>query len=53
VDFRFYRAFGLFKVAVVGQQLFKRHVDGKTSDQRFARLDLAVAALARTALAVL
>jgi aminoglycoside phosphotransferase (APT) family kinase protein len=52
-DFRFYRAFGLFKVAVVGQQLFKRHVDGKTTDRRFAHLDRAVAALARTALATL
>ncbi|MDB5102062.1 MAG: aminoglycoside phosphotransferase [Cyanobacteria bacterium RYN_339] len=53
VDFRFYRAFGLFKVAVVGQQLFKRYADGKSTDKRFAHLDRAVAALAREALAAL
>ncbi len=42
----FYYVYGLFKLAVVAQQIFARHVRGLTSDPRFARLDAAVAALA-------
>jgi aminoglycoside phosphotransferase (APT) family kinase protein len=41
----FYYAFGLFKLAVVAQQIFARHVAGLTSDPRFAQLDQAVAML--------
>jgi aminoglycoside phosphotransferase (APT) family kinase protein len=37
--------FGLFKVAVIAQQIFARHAAGHTKDPRFARLDAAVAAL--------
>ena len=37
-------AFGLFKVAVIAQQIFARFTAGHTSDPRFARLDAAVAA---------
>jgi len=37
--------FGLFKVAVIAQQIFARYVAGHTRDPRFARLDTAVAAL--------
>ncbi len=37
--------FGLFKVAVIAQQIFARHAAGHTRDPRFARLDVAVAAL--------
>jgi aminoglycoside phosphotransferase (APT) family kinase protein len=37
--------FGLFKVAVIAQQIFARFAAGHTKDQRFARLDAAVAAL--------
>jgi len=38
-------AFGLFKVAVIAQQIFARYTQGHTRDPRFARLDVAVAAL--------
>ncbi len=38
-------AFGLFKVAVIAQQIYARYVAGHTRDPRFARLDAAVAAL--------
>lgn len=38
-------AFGLFKVAVIAQQIFARYVAGHTKDARFARLDAAVAGL--------
>jgi aminoglycoside phosphotransferase (APT) family kinase protein len=38
-------AFGVFKVAVIAQQIFARYVAGHTKDHRFARLDAAVAAL--------
>lgn len=41
----FYYAFGVFKLAVVAQQIFARHVAGLTSDPRFAQLDQAVAVL--------
>ena len=34
----FYYAFGLFKVAVIAQQIYARHVQGLTADPRFARL---------------
>ncbi|MFO0750125.1 MAG: phosphotransferase family protein [Myxococcota bacterium] len=49
----FYFAFGLFKLAVVAQQIYKRFVEGHTNDPRFASFGHAVAALgalARTAL---
>jgi len=42
-------AFGLFKVAVIAQQLFARYAAGHTRDPRFSRLDLAVAALGQLA----
>ncbi len=38
-------AFGLFKVAVIAQQIFARFAAGHTRDPRFAHLDAAVAAL--------
>ena len=41
----FYYVFGLFKVAVIAQQIFARHLRGLTTDARFAKLDRAVAAL--------
>lgn len=41
----FYLAFGLFKVAVIAQQIYARHVAGLTADPRFARLGAVVAAL--------
>ncbi len=45
----FYYAFGLFKVAVIAQQIFARYVKGFTKDERFAHLDRAVAALGEVA----
>ncbi len=41
----FYYTFGVFKLAVVAQQIFARHVAGLTNDSRFAQLDKAVAVL--------
>jgi aminoglycoside phosphotransferase (APT) family kinase protein len=41
----FYYAYGLFKVAVIVQQLHARYVEGKTADPRFARLFDGVRAL--------
>ena len=41
----FYYAFGLFKVAVIIQQIYYRYVQGFTKDERFARFDKQVAAL--------
>lgn len=45
----FYYAFGLFKVAVIAQQIFARFQGGHTRDPRFKELDRVVAACARTA----
>jgi aminoglycoside phosphotransferase (APT) family kinase protein len=45
----FYYAFGLFKVAVIAQQIHARFLKGHTRDPRFARLDQAVAACAAAA----
>lgn len=44
-DAVFYYVFGLFKVAVIAQQIYARHRQGLTSDPRFARLGVVVAAL--------
>jgi aminoglycoside phosphotransferase (APT) family kinase protein len=45
----FYYAFGLFKVAVIIQQIYYRYVQGFTKDERFAHFDRQVAALAEEA----
>ncbi|MGQ0428570.1 MAG: phosphotransferase family protein [Gammaproteobacteria bacterium] len=37
-EFRFYRVFGLFRLAVIVQQIYYRYFHGQTSDARFARL---------------
>lgn len=42
----FYHAFGLFKIAVIAQQIFARYRKGLTRDPRFARLGDAVGILA-------
>lgn len=44
-DIVFYYAYGLFKVAVIVQQLHARYVSGRTSDPRYASLDEGVRAL--------
>jgi aminoglycoside phosphotransferase (APT) family kinase protein len=45
----FYYVFGLFKVAVIAQQIYARFVRGATSDPRFSGLGGVVAALGRGA----
>jgi aminoglycoside phosphotransferase (APT) family kinase protein len=48
-DMRFYHVYGLFKIAVIVQQIYARFVRGFTRDPRFARLDASVRQLARQA----
>ena len=48
-DIAFYYAFGLFRLAVIAQQIYYRYFHGQTRDKRFAMLILAVAALERRA----
>jgi aminoglycoside phosphotransferase (APT) family kinase protein len=52
VEPRFYHAFGLFKIAVIAQQIYARYRKGLTTDERFARLGDAVRLLGETAMAV-
>jgi aminoglycoside phosphotransferase (APT) family kinase protein len=52
-DVGWYHGFGLFKVAVIAQQIYARHVRGLTSDPRFGRLGEVVVALAAMAEGVL
>ncbi len=49
----FYYAFGLFKTAVVAQQIYARWVHGHTRDERFGTFVDAVRALARQAAAAI
>lgn len=42
-NFVFYYAFGLFKIAVIAQQIFFRYKAGLTKDEKFAQLDKACA----------
>jgi aminoglycoside phosphotransferase (APT) family kinase protein len=46
----FYYCFGVYKIAVIIQQIYARYVRGHTGDARFARLNERVAALCQTAL---
>ena len=48
-DALFYYCFGMFKLAVIVQQIYARFVRGHTADRRFAHLNQTVAALARAA----
>jgi aminoglycoside phosphotransferase (APT) family kinase protein len=45
----FYFCFGLFKIAVIVQQIYKRYAEGLTKDERFAVLGEAAKLLSRTA----
>ncbi len=45
----FYYVFGLFKIAVIVQQIYARYRCGATTDPRFARLGALVVAMARQA----
>jgi aminoglycoside phosphotransferase (APT) family kinase protein len=47
----FYYCFGLFKTAVIVQQIYARYVRGHTRDARFARMNERVAALSEAAVA--
>jgi aminoglycoside phosphotransferase (APT) family kinase protein len=38
----FYYVFALFKIAVILQQIYKRYLEGKTHDERFAALGMGV-----------
>jgi aminoglycoside phosphotransferase (APT) family kinase protein len=51
-DAAFYYTFGLFKVAVIAQQIYARHVQGMTNDTRFGQLGVVVAALGDVAVQV-
>jgi aminoglycoside phosphotransferase (APT) family kinase protein len=48
-DVTYAYVFGLFKVAVIAQQIYARFARGLTKDARFAKLHLAVGALGRAA----
>ena len=48
-DLVFYYVFGLFRVAVIVQQIFARYHRGATADPRFASMDRLVGVLARHA----
>ncbi len=48
-EIRFYHALGLYRLAVIAQQIYIRYVLGQTKDQRFAGLGQVVDALAQTA----
>ena len=45
----YYYVFGLFKIAVIAQQIYYRYSQGHTKDPRFGQLDAVVAACARMA----
>jgi aminoglycoside phosphotransferase (APT) family kinase protein len=51
--FEFYHAFGLFKIAVIAQQIYARYRAGVTKDERFAPLGDVVKALAGAGLAAI
>jgi aminoglycoside phosphotransferase (APT) family kinase protein len=48
-DLLFYHVYGLFKIAVIAQQIYARYVRGATQDPRFAALGGVVAALGESA----
>jgi aminoglycoside phosphotransferase (APT) family kinase protein len=48
-DFSFYYCYGLFRLAVIVQQIYYRSYHGQTEDPRFRSLNLWVSALAKAA----
>ncbi len=48
-NIEFYRGFGLFRLAVIAQQIYYRFYHGQTSDKRFQMLIFAVAVLEKEA----
>lgn len=53
VDFLFYYVLGLFKVAVIAQQIYARYAQGTTKDKRFASMIYLVEIAAQKAVAAL
>lgn len=49
----FYYVFGLYKIAVIGQQIYARYAKGLTQDPRFGALIFAIHALAERAMQVI
>ena len=47
--FDFYYCFGLFRLAVIAQQIYYRFYHGQTKDQRFGMLMVPIKALEATA----
>jgi len=52
-DFSFYYCYGLFRLAVIVQQIYYRSYHGQTEDPRFRNMNLWVGGLAATAEAVI
>ena len=49
VNYDFYYCFGLFRLAVIAQQIYYRYYHGQTKDKRFEAMILGVHALDKTA----
>ncbi|MHC4457134.1 MAG: phosphotransferase family protein [Planctomycetota bacterium] len=52
-DFSFYYCFGLFRLAVIAQQIYYRYYHGQTKDERFKGLILAVGILEKVARSII
>lgn len=52
-NFDFYYVFGLFRLAVIVQQIYRRFHEGKTKDQRFAAFGMMANVLNQTAAGVI
>ena len=49
-NFNFYLFFGLFRLAVIAQQIYYRYYRGQTKDERYKNLILAVHVLEKAAM---
>ena len=49
-NFNFYLCFGLFRLAVIAQQIYYRYYHGQTKDERFKNLIFAVHVLEKAAM---
>ena len=52
-NIRWYEILGIFKLAVILQQIYFRYHQGQTKDERFAHFDVRVAALVNSAVSLL
>ena len=52
-NFDFYLCFGLFRLAVIAQQIYYRYYHGQTKDERFKLLIIAVNVLEKSALRII